>query len=122
MNDYQDGRRDEAYLRGLSQEIKALKVERDQCRELSELRLQSEQKLLTERDNINAAVTEIVAERDKLLERLAANAHYNEAILAENQKLRAALEGLLNAGIIDDEQTVQAREVARRALETERGK
>jgi hypothetical protein len=32
MNDYQDGRRDEAYLRGLSQEIKALKVERDAYR------------------------------------------------------------------------------------------
>ena len=32
MNDYQDGRRDEAYLRGLSQEIKALKVERDKLR------------------------------------------------------------------------------------------
>jgi hypothetical protein len=32
VNDYEDGRRDEAYLRGLSQEIKALKVERDRLR------------------------------------------------------------------------------------------
>jgi len=42
-------------------EIDALKAELVQCRELSELRLQSEQKLIAERDRLRAALEEISA-------------------------------------------------------------
>jgi hypothetical protein len=41
----------------------------------------------------------------------------NAALKAERDKLRVALETLLNVGIIDDEETRQARNAARRALE-----
>jgi hypothetical protein len=58
--------------------------------------------------NLNEA--RLRAERDKLLERLAANAHYDEKILAENLKMRAALERITTCDNV-------AAEIARRALE-----
>jgi hypothetical protein len=59
MNDYQDGRRDEAYLRGLSQEIKALKAERDAA--LNMIKGQA-----TVIDTWRRTAEQLEAERDKL--------------------------------------------------------
>jgi hypothetical protein len=75
----------------------------------------------------NAEVEALVTERDKLLERLAANTHYDEKILAENQKLHAALKQIASIPNFDESEDVvwtdtaialaAARQIAIRALE-----
>ena len=127
MNDYQDGRRDEAYLRGLSQEIKALKAEREQLRAaLKQIASipdfdESEDVVWTDAA-IALATAKQIARRAlednqmTLDDKINNTISYIDKLEAENIKLRAALRELLDAGVIDDEQTTQARVTARRAL------
>jgi hypothetical protein len=101
-----------------SAEIDALKGELAQCRELSELRLQSEQKLIAERDRLfeeNGKLAAVYAERDDLL---SANKLLHGTIDSyekDHAALRAALEQILRGPWELDE----ARHIARRALELE---
>jgi hypothetical protein len=88
----------------LAAEINQFERERDQLIQL--------------RDYLIKQRNEIAAERDKLLERLAANAHYDEKILVENLRLRAALEIIAGKRQCVDN-LLSNVEIARRALEGE---
>ena len=88
----------------LQGEIRDLKGELAQCRELSDLRLQSEQKLKAERDGYKSTALNWAAEHTKML--------------CERDQLRAALEEIIDAtkkGLAENLPYIRA--IARRTLE-----